>query len=268
MNLREWQRKHLQELRRRVFPISSHIEEVSLIAYTFPKAGEYEAFDYLECAILQTWAALGKLRTIIVSNCHFEKLDVFANRENTINVQIERSLIPGKIETMSADCCARLYSRFSTPYCLIVQDDGFVFRDNLEEFLGKYDFVGAPYVRISWWRNIICWLLGYWMSNGGLSIRSKRICEAASRYWSHYKRFHPSELTVDDLYYTRTLPLRHLGYRFKYKIAPNKVAIRFSYDSIVRQPIDKLPMGFHRDITFNELAKYGYVEDYSLYMNP
>lgn len=253
MNLREWQKSRLLELRGNHFSVSRYAGSITIVAYTFPKEADGEAFDYLESAILHTWSVIGKLETVIITNRNFRKLDEFAKRHEAINVHEEPSLVPGKIETMSEDCCARLHSRFSTPYCLIVQDDGFVLKDKLDEFLGKYDYVGAPYVRISWWRNLICWILGYWVSNGGFSLRSKRICEAASRYWPKYKKFHPSELTVDDLYYTKTLPLYHLGFRLKYKIAPNKVALRFSYDAIVRQPIKNMPMGFHRDVTFQEL---------------
>ncbi len=239
------------------FHVSRHFEDVTIVAYTFPKEADSELFDYLECSILHTWSVLGKLKTVIVANRCFKKLEEFAKRHDGVRVEVEPSLVPGRIETMSADCCARLYSRFSTPYCLIVQDDGFALKDMLDEFLGKYDYIGAPYVRISWWRNAVCRILGYWMSNGGFSLRSRRICEAAARYWARYEKYHPSEHTVDDLYYTKTLPLRHLGFRLKYRIAPNTVALRFSYDALVKQPVRNLPMGFHRDVTFAEFMDSG-----------
>lgn len=257
MKLREWQKKRLAELRGMQFPVSRHFGEVTIVAYTFLNETDRELFDYLECSILHTWSVLGKLKTVVVTNSCFKKLEEFAKRHDVVSVQEETSLVPGRIETMSADCCARLHSRFSTPYCLIVQDDGFVFKDMLDEFLGKFDYVGAPYVRISWWRNAVCWILGYWMSNGGFSLRSRRICEAAARYWVRYEKKHPSAQTVDDLYYTKTLPLRHLGFRFKYRIAPNTVALRFSYDALVKQLVRELPMGFHRDVTFDELMVAG-----------
>lgn len=259
MKLREWQDKRLKELRNQEFPRSKYADKVTVVAYIFPADAQSNDFDYLECSILQTWSVLGKLTTILIANRHFEKLDAFVRLYPEVEVQIEPSLSPGKIETMSADCCARLYKRFSTDYCLIVQDDGFPLQDTLGDFLGKYDYLGAPYVRISWWRNLICHIFGYWMSNGGFSLRSKRICEAAAKYWQKYGKFHPSEMTVDDLYYTKTLPLKHLSYRFKCRIAPNKVAIRFSYDALVAQPIAEVPFGIHRGITFEEMIKKGWV---------
>lgn len=264
MNLREWQCAQLPVLRKQRFAISRHVKDVTVVAYAFPKEAESEAFDYLECAILQTWAVIGLLKTVVVAHRHFAKLDVFAAKYSHVDVQIEPTLEPGKIESMSADCCSRLHARFETPYCLVIQDDGFPLRDRLDDFLNKYDYVGAPYVRIAWWRNVICRVLGCWVSNGGFSLRSRAICQAAAEHWSRkYGTRHPSRQTVDDLFYTQTLPLHHLAYRLKYKIAPNTVAIRFSYDAIVKQPVKTCPMGFHRTATFEELS-----EAYSIERSP
>ena len=257
-NLRDWQRAKLADLRDRTFPFSRHGDKVTVVAYSFPEDVDSEAFDFLKCSLLQTWSVLGKLPTVVVSHRHFTALDEFAKKHDVVDIQIEPSLVPGVIDSMSADCCARLHSRFSTPYCLIVQDDGFPFLDDLDEFLGFYDFVGAPYVRISWWRNLICHALGWWMSNGGFSLRSKRICEASALHWNRkYARRHPCAATVEDRFYTQTLPLWHTSYRHAFRIAPNTKSIRFSYDAIVRQPLKRLPMGFHRASTFSELGKRG-----------
>lgn len=260
MKLREWQRLRLSELRGKPFKVSSYWGTVTLVAYSFPQDVNGESFDFIESAILQSWDVLGALKTIIVSHCHFPKLKEFVRRyPQFLEVQVEPSLMPGEIGTMSADCCSKLYSRFSTEYCLVIQDDGFPICDMLGAFVGKWDFIGAPYVRISWWRNFICSILGYWMSNGGFSLRSRRICEAAAKYWCKYKKFHPSELTVDDLYYTKTLPLRHPIYRFKYRVAPNDVAIMFAYDALVPQPIKTCPFGFHRATTFEMIYDKGLI---------
>lgn len=255
MTLREWQRANLPALRGERMRDSPWRDDVTLVAYSFPGDPDGEAFDFLECAILKSWSVLGTMKTVIVADRRFPKLDAFAAARSAVEVQLEPSLAPGKIETMSEDCCSRLYKRFSTPYCLVVQDDGFALRGGLDAFVGKYDYVGAPYVRISPLRNAICRALGYWMSNGGFSLRSRRICEAAASYWPEYAARHPSSLTIDDLYYTKTLPLRHPSFRFKYKIAPNTEAIRFSYDAAVPQPLDAPPLGFHRACTFETLSR-------------
>lgn len=255
VSLRDWQSVRLPILRGMRFAPSQYVDDVTIVAYSFPADGGEKSFDWLECAIRHSWSVLGMLKTVIVANRRFPKLDSFAFEfANWVEVQVETSLAPGKIESMSADCNGRLHLRFGTPYCLIVQDDGFPLNDNLKEFLGKYDYIGAPYVRIAWWRSVICCLLGMWVSNGGFSMRSKRICEAAAYWWERkYKACHPCEKTVDDLYYTKTLPLRHLSYRLKYKIAGHRTALRFSYDDIVCQPVKMRPFGFHRTSTFETL---------------
>ena len=263
ISLRAWQAMRLNVLRNLNFNPSRHVDAVTLVAYAFPSDGCEDSFDWIECAIRHSWFVLGMLKTAIIVNRRFRKADAFASScADWIDIQVEPSLLPGKIESMSADCDGRLHSRFNTPYCLVVQDDGFPLRDNLDQFLWKYDYVGAPYVRIAWWRSIICTLLGSWVSNGGFSLRSKRICEAAAYWWRRkYKAFHPSEKTIDDLYYTQTLPLRHLSYRLKYKIAEHRTALRFSYDDIVDQPITSAPLGFHRASTFKTLQQKGCVYD-------
>lgn len=257
MKLRDWQRCRLDELRKCRFRRSRYVDQVTLIVYAFPCDVDSAAFDWIECSVLQSWERLGSLKTVIVVHKCFDKVRRFAAvYHDWVDVQVEPSLVPGKIETMSADCNGQMHARFDTPYCLVIQDDGFPLRDSLDDFLGRYDFIGAPYVRISWWRNLICRSLGMWVSNGGFSLRSKRICEAAAEWWERkYAAMHPSPLTIDDLYYTKTLPLRHPSFRFKYRIAPNWAAIRFSYDALVNQPIREPPLGFHRDISFTELAE-------------
>ena len=257
MKLRVWQKNRLEELRNAVFAKSRYFSDLTLVAYSFPEDVDGDAFDWIECAVLQSWAVLGMLKTVIVVHRSFEKVERFwARHQESVEVQVEQSLLPGRIESMSEDCNSRLHARFYTPYCLVVQDDGFPLKDRLDEFIGKFDFVGAPYVRVSWWKNIICRIIGMWVSNGGFSLRSKRICEAASFWWQEkYCSLHPSELTVEDLYYTHTLPLRHPSYRMKFKIADNRTALRFSYDDIVTQRLDENPMGFHRASTFETIIR-------------
>lgn len=255
--LRQWQLRELPVLREAAFarPVT---DDLTVVAYTFPAEGGEDAFAFLECAILQTWRVLGKLPVSLVAGRPFKAAVDFASRHGCVDLQIEGTLVPGRIETMSADCCGRLCGRFATAYCLVVQDDGFPLRPGIGDFLGKWDFVGAPYVRISPLRNIVSRICGLNESNGGFSLRSKRICEAAAEWWKRkYSALHPSRATVEDIYYTRTLPLRHSSFRFKYKIAPNTEAIKFSYDAIVRQPVAEPPFGFHRAESFAFLSERG-----------
>lgn len=231
------------------------IDQVTILAYFFcPCDAAPASFDKLRQAIVETWRHCGKLHTVIVANARHACVSAFANDHKNVEIQVEPSLVPGDIYTMSVDCNSRLYSRFSTPYVLVIQNDGYPLRSGLEEFVGKYDFIGAPYVRDTWWRNLICGVLGYWVQNGGFSLRSHRICAAAAKYWhAKYAAQGQKPCFAEDLYYTQFLPLHEWGYR-KFRLATNRESIRFSWDAIVPIPCPaEKPFGFHRDISLQKL---------------
>ena len=233
-------------------------DQVTILAYSFPKPGNEEsAFSKIVAAIEKSWLHVGRLKTVIVASHHFAAVDKFAAENPEVEVQIEPSLVPGDIHTMSVDCNSRLYTRFTTPYVLIVQDDGYPLRSGLEEFVGKYDFIGAPYVRDVWWKNLICRVFNYWVQNGGFSLRSRRICEAAAKYWEskYAAKLGRSADAAEDLYYTKVLPLHERAYRKTFRLATNRESLRFSWDSLVPIPKpESLPFGFHREQTLGKLV--------------
>lgn len=224
-------------------------EQVTILAYTFPQKDAVDvAFGKVRHAILETWRHCGKLKTVLVTSCRFEALNAFAAENSQVEIQVESTLRPGDLHSMSVDCNSRLYSRFSTPYVLIVQDDGYPLRKGLEEFVGKYDFIGAPYVRDVWWKNLICGFLNCWVQNGGFSLRSRRICEAAANYWNEkYHVLGKCQNATEDLFYTKFLPLHERSYRKRFRLATNRESLLFSWDALVpiAQP-EALPFGFHR----------------------
>ena len=232
-------------------------DQVTILIYSFPHPGEeHAAFAKIMHAVLETWRHVGELKTVIVVSHRFEDADRFAAEHMNVEIQVEPTLIPGDIHTMSVDCNSRLYERFSTPYVLVIQDDGFPLRAGLEEFVGRYDFIGAPYVRDVWWKNLICRAFNYWMQNGGFSLRSRRICEAAAKYWNskYAAKLGRSADAAEDLYYTKVLPLHERDYRKEFRFASNRESLRFSWDALV--PIPKpteLPFGFHRNESLLEL---------------
>ena len=226
--------------------------EVTVLAYHFWDDQGYDAaFGRLALAVRETWRHCGQLRTVLVVNKTRPCIEAFAAENREVEVQVEPSLVPGDINSMSADCNSRLWTRFSTPYVLVIQADGYPLRGGLEEFVGKYDFTGAPYVRDSWWKNLVCRVLNYWVQNGGFSLRSRRICEAAAKYWNGKyaaRGWFPD--ATEDLYYTKFLPLHEREYRRSFRLATNRESLRFSWDALV--PIPKpetLPFGFHRMIS-------------------
>ena len=224
------------------------VDQVTVLAYFFCTQDQAaSSFPALEHAVRETWRHCGLLKTVFVANEAHACLRVFAAHNPNVEIQVEPLLVPGDIHSMSVDCNARLYRRFATPYVLIVQNDGYPLRSGLEEFVGKYDFIGAPYVRDVWWKNMICRLLNCWVQNGGFSLRSKRICEAASRYWEKYCETISKAQAAEDLFYTQYLPLHERKYRRSFRLATNRESLLFSWDALVPiPPPSALPFGFHR----------------------
>lgn len=222
--------------------------EVTILAYHFWKPEGYEvAFAKVKYAIEESWRHCGELKTVIVVNERRPCVDEFAKNHLNVEIQVEPSLVPGDIHTMSVDCNSKLYTRFSTPYVLIVQNDGYPLRSGLDEFVGRYDFIGAPYVRDVWWKNLICSMFNRWTQNGGFSLRSRRICEAAAKYWNEkYSKLGRCINTSEDIFYTQFLPVRERAYRKAFRLATNRESLRFSHDSIVSIPKPKeSAFGFH-----------------------
>ncbi len=223
-------------------------KDVTIIIYTFPKRGEEaKAFKRIEAAILRTWKVLGLLQTVIVVSHEFDAVVRFASLYSNVTIKLQPALVFGDINSMSYDCIVNLHRYFTTPYCLIIQEDGFPLQNRLCEFLGKYDFIGAPSIRDGRrkWLNA----LGIVGLNGGFSLRSHRICEAASRDWQRFWRFVINPQTrffAEDTYYTVTALLNPF-YRFRYHFPSEKEAFRFSYDSLngLIAPPKELPFGFH-----------------------
>ena len=189
-----------------------------------------------------------------------DELLAFADRFDRVEIQVEPSLIPGNLYTMSADCDGKFAERFATEYLMVIQDDGFPLRPGLGEFLGKWDFIGAPYVRDKFLPRLAARLLNLWTSNGGFSIRSKRMCDLAAKYWrEEYHAYPDCHAVGEDAYYTETLIWKRREYRRTMKFADNRSAIRFAWDAIVPFDVKELPFGFHRAKTFVEFQKRGWL---------
>ena len=224
-------------------------DQVTILIYTFPKKGSEAApFQKIVSSIEQTWKCCGKLKTVIVASHRFAEVENFVDGHPNVELQIESSLVYGDIKTMSLDCIVNLYKRFTTPYVLVIQDDGYPVRKGLEEFVGKWDFIGAPSVRDG--RRRLMNLLGFPCLNGGFSFRSQRICKRAANAWNRWWRFFlnpSSRFFSEDTFYTLTACMGW-GYRHGLKFAGEKDAFRFSYDSLkglISRPKDIDSFGVH-----------------------
>ena len=202
-----------------------------------------------EGAMLETWRKCGRLKTVVVSNARHRCLDGFADRFCNVEIQVEKSLVPGDTISMSYDCNARLWERFETDYVLIVQNDGFPLRSGLDEFVERgYDFIGAPHCRPEFIPDLLTRVLRYCPSNGGFSLRSRRLCRLASTLWTKGKyeaRPYVDDIMAEDYFFTKTLPLAGFWHWVRRSQAPSKLSDRFSYGAAFPLTAKTLPFGFH-----------------------
>lgn len=251
--LRQYVARRLPALRKRAVPPCRH-PGVTLLIYWYPRVGAdgSRPMEPCEFALRQSWDVLGFLPTVIVTDCRWPALEAFA-RETGAILQEEPSLVPGDIWSMTLDCVARLHTRFATRHVLIVQNDGWPLRDELDAFL-RYDCVGAPCVTPGW-RERVADLLGLTVLNGGFTLRSRRLCRAVALRWRLLWRHllrpgHP--WLSEDIFYTRTLRLFDPWFRLRFRFAPARVARRFSVECLegaLPVPSNANPMGFHGRLT-------------------
>jgi hypothetical protein len=262
--LSRWQRQRLDTVHANRTDYGYGPDSVTVLAYYWGADVEKpDTFFYrIESAFRETWLHCGMMKSVIVTDRPTKELQSFAQKFPCVEIQIEPSLIPGNLYTMSADCDGKFADRFSTDYLMVIQDDGFPLRPGLEEFLGKWDFIGPPYVRDKFFPRLIARMFNLWTANGGFSIRSKRMCDMAQKYWRKIYHSYPDCHAVgEDAYYTETLLRRHREYRRTMKMADCRSAIRFAYDCVVEQPVKSLPFGFHRAETFAIFMNRGWVQN-------
>lgn len=226
-------------------------DDLTILIYTFPRQGEEEAsFGRIVGSLERTWRLIGRMKTVIVADRAFDQVKGFVNTNaDVVELQIEPTLVPGKIQTMSLDCIKRLYTRFSTPYVLIIQDDGYPLKSNIDDFVGRYDFIGAPIISDGWKRRL-AYAIGLGSFNGGFSLRSRRLCEYASKaFFRFYRHIFPEDHRHlgEDFYYTTLLKFLPTTW-FRFRFPNEKEAFRFSVDLLgghVTPPPDADPFGVH-----------------------
>ncbi|MBR2921255.1 MAG: hypothetical protein IKC27_07875 [Kiritimatiellae bacterium] len=259
--LREWQNARLREWGegKPLFKIGP--KNVTVLAYFYrPESQVSEYFSYLKCAIYETWRHCGVMKTVIVTNLNEGALKEFADKwGDFVEVQVEPSLRVGDLNAMSIDCNSKLYQRFDTEYVLIVQDDGFPLRSGLEKFLGKWDFLGSPMRRNTMLVNLLGIVRRHWPSNGGFSLRTKKMCRLVAEYWNKYYADKPfDEATgIEDLFYTKTLQDRFLSFRWRVNVGNASIASEFAYDACLGEGINLRSdvFGFHSARAFAELMR-------------
>lgn len=256
--LSDWQRRRLDTIHAGRKDYGKGRDDVTVLSYYWGESpGNAEARFYrTESAFRETWLHCGMMKSVIVTDKPTPSLMRFAEEFSSVEIQVEPSLVPGDLLSMSRDCDGKFAERFDTEYLLVVQDDGFPLRSGIDEFLGKWDFIGPPYVRDRWLQRLVAGALNLWTANGGFSLRTHRMCELAA--WYFRKRWHKCmdpRIVGEDAYYTETLLKHHWKYNRTMRMADNRSAVRFAWDILVPQNVKEPPFGFHRAETFRWLAE-------------
>ena len=257
MTLDEWQKAALPALSASEFG-RSRIDNVTLLAYFFWDDDRIESKFYtIEFTFLAAFRNLGLMKSELVVNRTTPRMVDFCARYG-IHIQVDETLTGG-VPTMNLDCLKNLHRRFDTEYVLIIQSDGIIVNPGLERFVGKFDCIGAtwPGTMMGWWD--VFPYPRFSVGNGGLTLRSKRICEKASEFYRRHFAWMPyNPFLIDDVFYCKTMGMfnRLKGFRFRYcdpKTA-NEFAVEFPTDYL--PPPDNPPMGFHAKFGFDLYMKH------------
>lgn len=246
-SLVRWQREALARLAG-LRPRPPSVRNVTALTYhLFSDPAVFDArFPEVESAFLMTRLTCGDIPCTLVVNRVTPEVERFCGAHG-VRVDCDRTL-PGGIRCLSLDYIGRLHARFDTEYALCIHGDGFPLRRGLEAFVGPYDYIGSPWGRPSWYTNLVFPYPKYCVGNGGLSLRSRRLCElAASCYRRKYRVLPDCYVMVDDVFYSRVLPRFERACRATMSYAPPEVAGRFSFESNPEFYAlgGEMPLGFH-----------------------
>ena len=255
--LRQWQQEKLPVLKE-MLNTTSQIKNVTAVAHWFWNDERFETdFFSIEFSLRITRYFIGNLPITFIVNKPSILVENLA-KELNLKVIIDKTLTNG-LKSLNQEYIKNLHTYFETEYCLTIQNDGFPLRQGLEYFTGKADYIGAP-----WPANGDNWITRILLKpntrvgNGGFSLRSKQICEAASRlYKRKYKVLPFCYLVVDDFFYCRVLPTYENKYAEQFKFADLKLAYEFSieYDTNSLTVEATPPLGIHGTTGFQTLKK-------------
>lgn len=248
-----WERHNLESLRKASFSPSKWRGRITLLIHSFQP--NEEMFYASEFSILHTWKLLGSLPVVIITDRETAQMSSFSNRfPDDVSITISPDLKRGDILSLSRDCLKNLDKYFNTPYCLIIQDDGFPIRDNLDEFLGKWDYVGAPCVR-DLPRQYIADILLKDCLNGGFSLRSHTLCAATTKAWSKWGRrmlgFFGWPMIEDWFYsiFSRYNPFHRIRFRFPWASQARRFSVMDLMGAEDVRNLKFVPLGLHGPTT-------------------
>ena len=220
--------------------------------------------DGLLAAILMTWRHCGRLPVSLIVNRITNRLDMMAS-EWGIRIILKPELKGGggNGKELNRNAILHLAEWFDTEYVMTFQDHAIPIRPGLEEFIDKWDYLGAPWPFDA--DDLITRILlprrGH-VGNGAFTLRSRNLCERVGYYYRKHFRFFPHcYLFNDDYFIGKTLPSWEWNYTKEVRIAPPEIAARFALENNrqLQDQIGVLPLGFHGPDAFTYLMEKGYL---------
>lgn len=247
IQLPDWQRAALPFLRQAARLPASRAD-VTALAYFFWDDDRIDRlFFTVETAFEMTWRCCGQIASCLVVNRTTPTIENFC-RTHQVRLEVDPTLTGG-VPRMNLDCVEHLHRRFATDYVLVVQSDGFPLQPGLSEFIGPYDYIGAPWGPPSWYTRLVFPHPRFSVGNGGFTLRSKAVCARASWYYQRrYKILPYCWFLSDDVFYARVLPRFEPNYRRTMRFPPPAIAARFAFEGnemALAAGGGKLPFGFH-----------------------
>lgn len=264
----EWQMRNLPALKRLSFkpPCSNKVTMIS--AWLWSDERFDMLLDSLLAAILMAWRFCGRLPVVLLVNRVTPSLQVMSD-EWGIRLQVEPHLRGGggNVRTLNRDSHVNLSKRFETEYVLSFQNHAFPVREGLDDFIGGYDFIGAPWAfgKDDWITRLLLRHRGD-VGNSAFSIKSRQLCEMTAWYYERkYKYLPHCYLVIDDYFIAKTLPSFERKYRETIRIAPADVAANFALEDneALHAAVHANPLGFHGPRAFAQLLREGRVPDLS-----
>ncbi len=265
----EWQARNLPALKRYLFK-SPCSQDVTLMTAWLWRDERFDSLlDSLLAAILMAWRYCGRLPVVLLVNRETPSLLQMA-RQWGLHLQVEPHIKGGEgnVKELNRYLILNLAKWVDTKYVLSFQNHAFPIRTGLNDFLEKYDYIGAPWVfgKDDWITRFLLRHRGD-VGNGGFALRSRRLCETLDWYYRRkYKWLPHCYLVLDDYYIGKTLPSFEKRYRKTIQIAPPEVAATFSLEDNVElhESIHASPFGFHGPSAFAYLQREGKIPDLTI----
>ena len=251
INLIEWKRQRLEENIAIGLPSKKGRADVTAVAYVFGSREKMPKYvESIELALRETYRWCGRLKTTLVVNQMCERLEYLKSViGKDLRIDVDASLRPGNIVDFSRNMIGTLPDRFDTEYILNIHPDGFPLRQGLDEFIGKWDYIGGPWNITS--DDLVTKVLlnrNDGSGNGGFALRTRKICEMGAGAYNRFWKIIPDcYLLYEDIFFTRFLPRWQPGYAKKISFASRAESLKFSLagDLMPNDRLDCIPFGFH-----------------------